>query len=182
MLNSIKKIYKWTKNVLYIMLVILIVILMYHGIKVKIDYDYIPSVIGHTYLNVLSNSMAPEFERFDLVFGKKVQANTEINIGDIITYRDNNILITHRVSNIIDETHFKTKGDSNSFEDEGIVEKQQIVSVVKLVIPNGGYIVAKFQDFTFLVLVWLIFAYAIVCELIKEYKSYKKEKGSKVLS
>ena len=58
--------------------------------------------------------------------------------NDIITYRDNNDFITHRVIKIEGDI-LTTKGDSNNSTDTKI-NKSKIVGKVLLIIPKGGII------------------------------------------
>lgn len=154
----------------------LIFILSFNGIKIKSDANYIPTIFGYTYLNVLSGSMAPEFDVNDLIIGKTVNKSTKINVGDIITYRDGQMLVTHRVQNIEEGNKFLTKGDANEINDAKLVPFESVISIHKTTLPKLGIIAAKFQDFTFLALAFLIFMYFIVKELLIEFKKIKAAK------
>lgn len=168
--------FKIIKNSILIFICIVMAILAFHGMKVKKDINFIPSVFGYTYLNVLSGSMSPEFEINDVVIGEKISDTSTLKIGDIITYKDSNMLVTHRIVEIIDEgSYFKTKGDVNKIADGRLVPKENVISIVKTVIPKAGYLVAKFQDFTFLAFVWIILTYYIISELIVEMKKRKQK-------
>lgn len=178
--SSLLKIGSLLKNTLLALMILVSSILAFHGIKVNTEEDFIPSVLNYSYLNVLSGSMSPEFAANDAIFGKKVSEETNLSVGDIITFKDENLLVTHRVVEILDNGKaFKTKGDANSSIDKKIINKENIVSVVKFVIPKGGYVIAKFQNLTFLFLLWLIVLYYIFSEL---YAEYKKSKANKKLN
>lgn len=170
------------KNTVLFIFLTMLFVLVFQSIKLRTDKDYIPTVFGHTYLNVLSESMTPEFESKDLIFGKLVKDTKTLKVGDIITYRDENILVTHRIESI-EEGHktFITKGDANETSDIKKVMPQQIVSKYKNKIPKAGTILAKFQDFKFLGLVWIISMYFILSELYKEFKILKNNKKEKLL-
>lgn len=175
---TLKKIISSLKRGLLAVICLCFVILAYHGMKVRKDPEFIPSVFGHTYLNVLSGSMEPEISTYDLTIGKKVKDSNTLSVGDIITFRDGDMLVTHRIIEIIDGNVYRTKGDSNAFADENLVERSNVISLIKYKIPYGGYVVAKFQDFSFLALVWLILIYSIIKELIKELKKEKLIKSA----
>lgn len=171
-----KKILNIIKTSFWMILFTFIFILSFNGIKIKSDANYVPTILGHTYLNVLSGSMDPEFTVNDLIIGKTVNKSTKINIGDVITYRDGKMLVTHRVQNIEKGNLFLTKGDANEVTDAKLVPFDSIISVHKTTIPKAGIIAAKFQDFTFLALVFFIFMYFIIKELIIEVKKIKANK------
>ena len=88
-----------------------------------------PSVLGVTPMVVQSGSMSGNAEDHievgDLIF--TVKPNTaELKKGDIISYMDGNIAVTHRIINItIDASgkrSFITKGDANNTEDPAVNE------------------------------------------------------------
>ncbi|MDZ5010224.1 signal peptidase I, partial [Clostridium perfringens] len=155
-----------------------IFVLTFQSIKIRINTDYIPTLFGNTYLNVLSESMVPEFKLNDLVIGKIVNDTKEIKVGDIVTYRDGRMLVTHRVVEVKNGGEaFITKGDANEALDANIVPKENLVSKYKFNIPYLGYIIAKFQDLKFLAIMGIVFMYFIIKELIIEIKKVKKNKN-----
>ena len=52
-----------------------------------------------------------------------IKNQEEYNIGDIVTYKSTNSLVTHRIIRI-EEDRIYTKGDSNNTEDEPIIIEQ----------------------------------------------------------
>lgn len=172
-----KKVLNISKSILVGFVVVFIYILSMQGIKINKDQNYIPSIFGHTYLNVLSGSMEPEFTAYDLIIGKKISNTKSLKVGDVVTFRDGQMLITHRITEINKETGlFKTKGDANETVDIKERKSADVVSVYKTKIPKAGYIISKFHNFIFLGLVWLIFMYFIASEIIKEIKKEKEKK------
>lgn len=170
------------KNSGIIILLTILFVLVFQSIKIRTDKDYIPTVFGHTYLNVLSESMAPEFKGQDLIFSKVLKDTTTLKVGDIVTYRDESILVTHRIESIEEGyKSFITKGDANESADFKKVMPEQIVSKYINNIPKAGSILAKFQDFKFLGMIWLIFMYFILTELYKEVKKLKANKKEKLI-
>lgn len=71
--------------------------------------------------------MEPTINVGDIVFVKETK---DIQKQDIISFRENNAIVTHRVEDItVDEnnvTIYKTKGDANSAEDTGTVKIEDI--------------------------------------------------------
>ncbi|WMJ21944.1 signal peptidase I [Paludicola sp. MB14-C6] len=163
------------KRYIICLLLIIVYILSFQSIKMRKDINYIPTILGNTYLNVLSDSMLPKFKVHDLVIGKVVKNSSKIHEGDIITFKEGGMLVTHRVMQVKDGgASFVTKGDANKAADEKVVTKENLVSRYRFHIPYFGYVAAKFQDFKFLGLIGLIFMYFIVKELIKEIMKKKK--------
>ena len=64
----------------------------------------------------------------------------EPEVGDIITYKAQDAIITHRVIEKTDDGYI-TKGDNNSVADPGIVKPKQIFGTVICSIPKVGYAV-----------------------------------------
>lgn len=120
--------------------------------------DYIPSVLGFTPLTVISASMSPGIETGDMVVIRKGSKN--IRPGDIITYRLDDMLITHRVKGISDTNAaevFITQGDANSIADNKTVERSSILGKYVFKITMGGYIKASLRGLPgILILIGLI--------------------------
>lgn len=170
-----QKLWKYTKFTISGVLIALMYILAVQGIRLNKDPNYIPSIMGYTYLNVLSNSMEPEFSANDLVIGKKVSDSSILQVGDVVTFRDRQMLVTHRITEINNEDGLiYTKGDANAAADFEGRKPEDAVSIYSIAIPKIGAIISKFHNFTFLGLVWLIFMYLIISEVIKEVKNNKK--------
>lgn len=171
-----KKLINDIGNIAFFVLFIAILVLSYQSVKLKTNSEYIPRIFGQTYLNVLSGSMSPEFNPNDLILGRKIENANSLSTGDIITFKDGNMLVTHRIVEIVEPgKKFVTKGDANKVEDQRVVEESNIISKYYITIPKAGYVVAKFQDYTFLGFCWLIIMYMIISELIKEFKVLKKK-------
>lgn len=77
----------------------------------------------------------------DIVVVKEVDTN-DLKKGDIIAFRNNDIVITHRIDDvIIDETGNKkyvTKGDNNNTQDEGYVLPEQVEGVFRFKVARLG--------------------------------------------
>lgn len=167
-------------NILTMLLILLFLVVVIQSLTTRINKNYIPRILGSTYLNVLSGSMAPQLEKNDLAIGVKVKDASNLKVGDVITYKDVNMLVTHRIVEVNDNGgSFITKGDANKDNDEKIVSREQIVSKYAFKIPKGGYVVSKLQNTTFLLLVWIIVMYFIVKEIFVELKKERLGKESK---
>ncbi|MDF9409010.1 signal peptidase I [Pelotomaculum isophthalicicum JI] len=90
---------------------------------------------------VLSGSMMPVMYKGDIALVKKISGD-EVRLGDVIDFRRDKMLITHRVIEI-KENHgarvFRTKGDNNSGPDPDLVGPQQVRGKVVCTIPKIGW-------------------------------------------
>lgn len=97
-----------------------------------------PSVIA-------TGSMEPVIKPGDMVLISKMQSIEDINglkEGDVIQFKKGNILITHRVLDIVNEKNtmqFRTKGDNNSVSDKQLVKSEDIKGKMVYVIPKVGW-------------------------------------------
>ena len=91
---------------------------------------------------VASGSMSPTIEKGDVVIIKKVEDNySNINIGDVLAHKVQNVTIVHRVVNKIKvdgKYYFYTKGDSNSKEDNYAIDEDAVIGVVSIRLPLIG--------------------------------------------
>ena len=78
--------------------------------------------------------------------------NKEPEAGDIISYKAQDTIITHRVIEETDDGYI-TKGDSNSVADPGIVKPKQIFGTVICSIPQVGYAVMFMRTLKGIVLI-----------------------------
>jgi signal peptidase len=63
-------------------------------------------------------------------------------VGDIIQFKRDNILISHRIIDILEDTQgigYKTKGDNNSGADTELVRPEKIKGEVIYTIPKIGW-------------------------------------------
>lgn len=102
--------------------------------------DEVPSFFGWKPFIVLSGSMETEIYPGDVVVVKEADIK-EIEENEIISFKENDIVITHRVVDIIEENgtvKFKTKGDNNNTEDSGYVLAEQVEGVYQFKIKGLG--------------------------------------------
>lgn len=127
------KLMKIVSDALQIILTIIIIICIYSFISLNIlGKDYV-NYFSYTVFSIGSNSMAPTITTNDLII---VKLTKNVEKGDIITFKDDKVLVTHR---IIGETAngYITKGDANNTEDKNVSNTSVIGKVVKI-LPNYG--------------------------------------------
>ncbi len=116
--------------------------------------NQMPMPFGIGVATVQSGSMEPTLHKGDLLF---VKEKTEFNIGDIVVYQSEGILVVHRIVDI-EGSIITTKGDANNTSDEPF-SSEYIKGKVVFKVPSVGYAV-DFLKTPFAIL--LILAIAIL--------------------
>ena len=127
-----------------------------------------PSFLGIKTYVIVSGSMEPTIHIGDVVVAKNVKDN-ELQVGDIICFRHGQTVITHRISEVIEENNeieYKTKGDNNNVEDEKYISEINIEGTVKATIPKVGKASSYIREH--MIIIIAIFAILIILILMKE--------------
>jgi signal peptidase len=102
-------------------------------------FPIVPSVI-------VTGSMQPLIYPGDIVLLEKVTSEEQIRSlesGDIIQFKRDEVLITHRIIEVIDDglgnLTYRTKGDNNSAEDSRLVDPNDVKGILVKVVPKVGY-------------------------------------------
>ena len=123
------KLSKIIVNLIIFVLSIIAIIAIFGVVQINLqDKDYV-NIFGYSVLSTETGSMAPTIEKGDIVI---IKIGDEIRENDIITYKKNNVLITHRIMNIDGDTIIAI-GDYNNTEDEPITKSQVIGKTVFIV-------------------------------------------------
>ena len=147
-MKYILKIFKIFFVLIFILLILLNLILLFSKFVLKKEY---PDILGYSYFEVFTGSMRNEINISDIVIVKS-QANYQV--GDIITYKSKNYVVTHRVVKV-EENILVTKGDANNISDEPIYKNQVIGKVVHKIEKAGIYI-KVFTDIKVIILMFII--------------------------
>ena len=143
--NKIKHKKRKKKIVKFVILIILIILFI---VNIILAIEERTHIFGIYMFNIISESMEPTFYKDDLALVKSCNIE-ELKKGDIITFKQEDRIISHRISEIIEEKgkkQFITKGDNNEVEDIEPVDVQNIYGKVVLVIPKIGKIVNYIQN------------------------------------
>jgi signal peptidase I len=147
----------------------------------------VPSFFGYRPFAIQSDSMAPFFNKGDLIIDGKVSDPATLKVGDVITFwtviDGERVLNSHRITAIDDNgtyLYFTTKGDNNTIEDSIGVHQADIVGKYMTRIPKVGSVIDYLQTGTgFLIVivvpVILFFIYHLV-QFFKTLFAYKTEK------
>lgn len=89
------------------------------------------SFFGYSVLKVVSGSMEPSIHEGDYIYIKKIDTDS-LRAGDIISFysQDESIkgeINTHRISEVLGDGTFITKGDANKAEDSVRVQKDSVI-------------------------------------------------------
>lgn len=118
-----KKLGAKIRDVIVSIFTIIVIIGCWYAIIVKMIFKIdVPMVGGYSALIVLTGSMEPTIKAGEVII---IHEQDEYEIGDILTYRENGILVTHR---IIDKTQttYTTRGDANNTNDPAISKKAAV--------------------------------------------------------
>ena len=111
------------RDVIVSIFTIIVIISCWYAIIVKMIFKIdVPMVGGYSALIVLTGSMEPTIKAGEVII---IQEQDEYEIGDILTYREGNILVTHRIVNKT-ETTYTTRGDANNTNDPAISKKTAV--------------------------------------------------------
>lgn len=123
-----------------IFLLILSIIIISYGvslIEVSKGKQKLPTILGFTGVTVVSGSMKPHINVGDYVIIKRAKKE-DIQKGTIITFKQNSVLVTHRVEKVVSDGLYSTKGDANNTVDSEFVKFEDVVGTSTLVVPKLG--------------------------------------------
>ena len=140
-----KQIKKYLKKLIYILLIILLIYNVTIIVKTIINPGETPSFLGTKSYVIVSGSMEPNLEIGDIVLVHETEEK-ELKVDDVISYRKQQVVITHRIIEIDEENKcYVTKGDNNNTKDLGCVEIDDIEGKVYKVIPKVGKVLLFLQ-------------------------------------
>lgn len=161
-----------TRIIIYIIIIPLVIynaIILY---QLMLNGNTTPSVFGYKTFVISSGSMEPSLKIGDIVIAKEISDQANLQKGDIISFREGDSIVTHRINDIIQEetngeneektevTKYRTKGDANNDEDTNSVELKNIEGEFVSKIPVLGWLVLFLQNKLILVVV-IIFIYIL---------------------
>lgn len=139
------------KKTLCIILIIILLPIFFVNMVILIDAwthpDEIPSFFGWKPFIVLAESMEHTIDSGDVVIVKEIETNT-LKQGDIIAYKQNNIVFVTRISQIVNEegnTKYLTKGDNVDKIEPGHVTPTQVEGIFKYRIEKIGNLILFIQ-------------------------------------
>ena len=172
---------KWLKNLLFTIFLLIFALVTISLFQSNNAGNEVRNIFGYTILNVLTGSMEPSIKPGDIAIVKLTDQES-INIGDIITYRSDESLVTHRVIDIQKEsgtTLFITQGDANNTIDEEPVSPNQLIGSYVFKIPKLGYLIDFIKTpFGTFITVFLVLSALVIDPLKKYVLSRNQQKAS----
>lgn len=174
------------KIIFRIVIYILIIPIIIYNISLIvfsiINKNETPNFFGIKTFVIVSGSMQPDLMIGDIVIVKKCEEN-DINIGDIISYRAGQSVITHRVIEFSEndgQTGYITKGDNNNVKDNVVVKFEDIEGKYIGKISKLGNVVLFLKNKIVIISIILMFYLIYVHELkVNEKIQIRKEKREK---
>jgi len=173
--STISKFTNVILNILIGIFSVILVISIYMGFQIKILKNDYSNFFGYTFFETQTGSMRDEINPGDWIV---VKITKDVEIKDVVTYKQDDDFITHRIIEAYKGTYV-TKGDANNTKDEPIDESQIIGKVVK-VLPNFGIIRKTiFNQEVILALIVVVFAFNLCFK--EDEQNSKLEKAVKKL-
>lgn len=120
-------------NIIIAIVFLIVIIVGYNYIQIQLmNKDYV-NFFGYTVFEVKTGSMAKTLNVYDVIL---VKITKDVKENDIITFKKDDELITHRIMEI-DGEEIITKGDANNTEDEKIT-KEAVIGKVVSIFPRVG--------------------------------------------
>ena len=153
-------------NLIILVLSIIAIIVIWGLVQLNVQNKEYIDIFGYSVFSTETGSMSPTMEKGDIVI---IKIGDEIKENDIITYKKDNVLITHRISKINENTII-AKGDYNNTDDVPI-QKEQVIGKVVFIVNNVEIWKKVFTDAH--VIIPVIITVILFVALI----SYKEKKG-----
>ena len=148
-------------------------------VKTKMYPNKIADFLGYRPFIVLSGSMETKINIGDLIIVKEVDSKN-IKKGDIIAFKKDKIVISHRVVEVHSNDgvlNFTTKGDNNDVIDKFLVNSNEIQGVFVNKIPGLGNVLlflGKPMGLLLVILVIIIISMGVYFINFKSSENFKK--------
>ena len=172
-MNKVLHITRRVLTVIFSIITFLFLLLaIYNFFTVRILKNDYSNVFGYTVFEVVSGSMSPEIEKWDLIL---VKVGDDYKEGDIISYKSKDAIVTHRVIEKKDDVLI-TKGDANNTVDAPVNSSLVIGKVVKTYRHLGAWIKVMTTP---KVMALSLISLVLVLYTISSFKHDKKDKTKK---
>ena len=168
----LKIIKKVIVNLIILVLSIIAILVIWGFIQLNIQNKEYVNIFGYSVLSTETGSMSPTIEVGDIII---IKIGDEIKENDIITYKQDDVLITHRIEQIDGDTII-TKGDYNNIQDEPI-ERNQVIGKAVYIINNVEVWKQVFTDMHVIIPMVITIIVFILLVAYKEKKGKKKDVG-----
>ena len=118
-------------DLIIFILSIIAIIAIWGFIQINVQNKGYINIFGYSIFSTETGSMSPTMKKGDIII---IKIGDERKEKDIITYKKENVLITHRIVRIDGDTII-AKGDNNNIEDEPI-KKDEVIGKGIFIINN----------------------------------------------
>ena len=176
-MKKLKIVSKIFFSVITIALLLVVVMVVYNFFQISVLNKKYSNLFGYTFFEVATGSMSNTIEINDVVI---VKITKDIKKDDIITYLNDEEIITHRVVEQNDE-QFITKGDANNDLDKPIQRDMVLGKVVKT-IPRLGIWFKVFTDIKVIIsIIITIILFGLTLSSKREGKQMENNSFSKFM-
>ena len=168
----LKIIKKVIVDLIIFVLSIIAILVIWGFVQLNIQNKEYVNIFGYSILSTETGSMSPTIEVGDIII---IKIGDEIKKNDIITYKQDDVLITHRIEQIDGDTII-TKGDYNNIQDEPI-ERSQVIGKVVHIFNNVEVWKQVFTDMHVIIPMVITIILFIVMIAYKEKIGDKKDVG-----
>ena len=159
-------------HLIILVLSIIAILVIWGFIQLNIQNKEYVNIFGYSVLSTETGSMSPTIEVGDIII---IKIGDEIKENDIITYKQDDVLITHRIEQIDGDTII-TKGDYNNIQDEPI-ERNQVIGKAVYIINNVEVWKQVFTDMHVIIPMVITIILFILLVAYKEKIGEKKDVG-----
>lgn len=159
--RSSRNLYYFGKTLGVLLSLIIIFLIIFNitlMVKSIINPNKLPDFLGLKSFVIVSESMEPTINPGDAIFIKEVTQN-ELKENDIISFKDGNIINTHRIVKINNDNGnitYTTKGDNNKNEDRLAVPFDKIEGKYEFKLSKVGILVEIIKSKVTLVILLII--------------------------
>ncbi len=142
-------------DVLIFLFGVILLISVYNVVQVRVLGNDYSSFFGYSIFEVQTGSMEPEISKGDWII---VKEGDTFELNDIVTFKQDENFITHRIIERYNET-FITQGDANNKEDDPIVLSQIVGEVVGVIPLFGFFRVTLFNPYVLIALILTLYIF-----------------------
>ena len=176
-MKKLKIVSKIFFSVINIALLLVVVMVVYNFFQISVLNKKYSNLFGYTFFEVATGSMSNTIEINDVVI---VKITKDIKKDDIITYINDDVIITHRVVEQNGE-QIITKGDANNDLDKPIQRDMVLGKVVKT-IPRLGIWFKVFTDIKVIIsIIITIILFGLTLSSKREVKPMENNSFSKFM-
>lgn len=174
------------KKIISIIILVIALPILFVNVVILADSalhpEEVPSFFGYKPFIVLSGSMRNVINDGDLVLSKECDTES-LKVGDIISFKEDEVVVTHRIIDIVSENgekHFITKGDNNDTQDSGFVLADNIEGIFLFKVSGLGNVAMFLQTPIGMIVALSIPLAILICINISNSKDSNDDESEKM--